>query len=184
MRIIGGKWKSLNLKVPKFEPTRPTTNIAKEALFNVLNNYFNFDNIRFLDLFAGTGQLTFEFASRGCTDITSVEMHSKCVDFIEETKEKLEAEGIRVFPIDVFQFIENTQEKFDVIFAGPPYPLPTLDTIPDKIFEHDLVEGRGWFILEHNPLHDFRAHPHFYKRKKYGQTIFSIFVNKPETQDD
>jgi 16S rRNA (guanine966-N2)-methyltransferase len=180
MRIIGGKWSGLNLKVPVFSPTRPTTNIAKEALFNIIDNNYNFDNIRFLDLFAGTGQLSYEFASRGCTDITSVEVFQPCLKFIEKTMKQLKIEGMRIVPMDVFKFIESCNEQFDVIFAGPPYPLPNLAEIPDKIFEHNLVEGEGWFILEHNPQHNFSSHPNFLKSKKYGQTIFSIFVNQAQ----
>ncbi|MGB1248087.1 MAG: RsmD family RNA methyltransferase [Chitinophagales bacterium] len=180
MRIIAGKYGGLNLKVPMFEPTRPTTNIAKEALFSSLENYYNFDNIRYLDLFAGTGQLSYEMASRGCTDITSIEMHPKCVTFIEKTIEKLDIQGMRVFQADVFKYMESCNQQFDLIFAGPPYPLPTLNTIPDKIFENNLVEGKGWFILEHNPNHNFKNHPNFYKKRNYGQTIFSIFVNAEE----
>lgn len=184
MRIIGGKWSGLNLKVPTFAPTRPTTNIAKEALFNIIDNNFNFENIRFLDLFAGTGQLSYEFASRGCTDITSVEIFNKCLHFIEQTRKQLKIEGMRIVPMDVFKFIETNGEHYDVIFAGPPYPLPNLASIPDKIFEYNLIEGQGWFILEHNPQHNFKSHPNFYKSKNYGQTIFSIFVNKETSNED
>ena len=177
MRIIAGKYGGRVLKVPEFSPTRPTTNIAKEALFNTLENYYNFENIRFLDLFGGTGQLSYEIASRGCADITIVEQYPKCVKFIEKTRDLLDIEGMRVMPMDIFKFMKQSKEKFDLIFAGPPYPLPTLPDIPDLIFEHDLVEGEGWFIMEHNPKHNFKKHPHYVKQKKYGQTIFSIFTN-------
>lgn len=177
MRIIAGKYGGVNLKQPKFAPTRPTTNIAKEALFSMLDNYYNFDNIRFLDLFGGTGQISYEFASRGCTDITTIEKFAPCTQFMQKNIEKLKIEGMQVMQMDVFKFIESTTQQFDVIFAGPPYPLPNLDTIPDKIFEHQLVEGQGWFILEHNPQHNFKKHPNFWRARNYGQTIFSIFVN-------
>ena len=180
MRIISGKYGGLHLRPPMFEPTRPTTNIAKEALFSMLDNYYNFDNIRFLDLFAGTGQITFEFASRGCVDINSVELHGKCVNFIEETAEKLEVEGLKVHQMDVFQYMNNCKEKYDLIFAGPPYPLPTLPDLPNVVFENKLILDKGWFIMEHNPNHNFKDHPNFYKKRNYGQTIFSIFVNREE----
>lgn len=177
MRIIAGKYGGRFLKTPEFAPTRPTTNIAKEALFNTLSNYYNFDNISYLDLFGGTGQLSFEMASRGCMDITIVEMHPPCVNFIEKTRDELEIEGMQVVAMDIFKFIPLANRRYDLIFAGPPYPLPNLDEIPDLIFENNLVEGEGWFILEHNPQHNFKDHKHFYKKKKYGQTIFSIFTN-------
>lgn len=179
MRIIGGKHKSKRFNPPKNIPTRPTTDIAKEALFNILQGYYNFENIRFLDLFGGTGSLSYEFASRGCKDITTVEIFPKCVQFIRKTSKELEMSGHRITQGDVFKFIESCGEQFDVIFAGPPYPLPNLASIPDKIFEHKLVEGEGWFILEHNPNHNFETHPHFQASRNYGSTIFSIFTNNP-----
>lgn len=178
MRIIAGKYGGRVLKVPEFAPTRPTTNIAKEALFNVIENAYNFENIRFLDLFGGTGQLSYEMASRGCIDITIVEQFPKCVKFIEKTRDELQIEGMKIMPMDVFKYMEMAQASFDLIFAGPPYPLPILASIPDWIFKHNLLEGEGWFILEHNPQHNFKKHPHFVKSRNYGQTIFSIFTNK------
>lgn len=183
MRIIGGKLKGLRFEPPKNIPTRPTTDIAKEGLFNVINNSFNFDNIKVLDLFGGTGSIAYEFASRGCTDITTVEIFPKCANFIKQTAEKFKLPAIKVLQMDVFNFIQGSPQQFDVIFAGPPYPLETLNTIPDKIFENDLVEGEGWFILEHNPNHNFESHPHFLKSKNYGSTIFSIFVNQVQAQE-
>lgn len=180
MRIIAGKYGGVNLKTPTFSPTRPTTNIAKEALFSMIDNYYNFENINFLDLFGGTGQMSYEFSSRGCTNITTIEKFAPCVKFMEKIIERLEIEGMKVNQMDVFKYIKNTNQQFDIIFAGPPYPLPTLDTIPDIIFENNLVEGKAWFILEHNPLHDFTHHKNFWKKRNYGQTIFSFFVNEPE----
>ena len=178
MRIIAGKYGGVNLKTPTFSPTRPTTNIAKEALFSSLDNYYNFDNVNFLDLFGGTGQMSYEFASRGCTDINTVEKFGPCVNFMHKNIEKLGIEGMIVHQMDVFRFMKTTTKTFDIIFAGPPYPLPTLDTIPDEVFKNKLVEAKGWFILEHNPDHNFKNHPNFWKKRNYGQTIFSIFVNK------
>lgn len=183
MRIIAGKFGGRVLKVPEFSPTRPTTNIAKEALFNMLENYYNFDNIAFLDLFGGTGQLSYEMASRGCQDITLVEQFPKCVKFIEKTIIQLGIEGMRVMPMDIFKYLPMANRTFDLIFAGPPYPLPNLADIPDLIFENSLIEGEGWFILEHNPQHNFKNHPHYIKQKKYGQTIFSIFTNEGKKRD-
>lgn len=178
MRIIGGIHKGYNLKQPKLDPTRPTTDIAKEALFSIIDNYFNFDNIRFLDLFGGTGSISYEFASRGCNDITTVELFPKAVNFIKETSTKLKFEGHKILHMDVFQFIENTNESFDLIFAGPPYKMPFLDTLPDLVIQKGLIEGEGWFILEHDPKYNFDNHPNLWRRKNYGQTNFSIFTNE------
>lgn len=177
MRIIAGKYGGVNLKTPTFAPTRPTTNIAKEALFSTIETYYDVENVKFLDLFGGTGQISYEFASRGCEDITTVEKFGPCVQFMQSTIERLQIKGMKINQIDVFKFIESTNQQFDIIFAGPPYPLPNLKTIPDEIFKHNLVEGKGWFILEHNPEHNFTQHPNFWRARNYGETIFSIFVN-------
>lgn len=179
MRVIGGRLKSIRFEPPKNIPTRPTTDFAKEGLFNILNNNFDFESVKMLDLFGGTGSISYEFHSRGCPDITTVEIFPKCADFIKSTVQKHNMTGIKVLKMDVFRFIETAHQKFDVIFAGPPYPLPNLNTIPDLIFKHALVEGEGWFILEHNPDHNFEKHPHFFKSRNYGTTIFSIFTNNP-----
>lgn len=182
MRIIGGKFKGTKFEPPQNIPTRPTTDFAKEGLFNVINNYFNFDNIKYLDLFGGTGSLSYEFFSRGCTDITLVEAFPKCAEFIRQTFKQLGATGqAHVIQGDVFQFIKNNSGKYDIIFAGPPYALESLPGIPDLIFEKDMVLDKGWFILEHNPNHTFAEHPHFLFMRKYGSTHFSVFVNEPET---
>jgi 16S rRNA (guanine966-N2)-methyltransferase len=180
MRIIGGNLKSIRFEPPKNIPTRPTTDFAKEGLFNIINNSFDFEGIKMLDLFGGTGSISYEFASRGCEDITTVEIFPKCADFIKATALKHNLKAIRVLKMDVFKFIETAHQKFDVIFAGPPYPLPNLNTIPDLIFKYQLLQGEGWFILEHNPNHKFENHPHFYKSRNYGTTIFSIFMNEPK----
>ncbi len=177
MRVIGGRLKSIRFEPPKNIPTRPTTDFAKEGLFNVLNNYFDFESIKMLDLFGGTGSISYEFHSRGCTDITTVEIFPKCADFIKQTAQKHNMTGLKVLKMDVFKFIETANQKYDVIFAGPPYPLPNLNTIPDQIFQYGLLEGEGWFILEHNPNHNFEQHKHFYRSRNYGTTIFSIFTN-------
>lgn len=182
MRIIGGRLKAIRFEPPKNIPTRPTTDFAKEGLFNTLNNAYNFDNIKVLDLFGGTGSISYEFASRGCEDITTVEIFPKCADFIKQTVQKHKLNAIKVLRMDVFEYIKTCNQNFNVIFAGPPYPLPNLATIPDLIFDHQLVEGEGWFILEHNPNHNFEQHPHYFKNKNYGTTIFSIFTNKTQEE--
>ena len=160
-------------------PARPTTDFAKEGLFNVLNNYYEFDSISFLDLFGGTGSISYEFASRGCTDITLVEKAGINIKFIKRTNEELDA-NIIVIQSDVFKFMADSSRSFDIIFAGPPYPLPNLDTIPDKVFENALLADEGILILEHNPDHNFEDHPRYTTGRNYGTTIFSIFTNSDE----
>ncbi|MBK7958998.1 MAG: RsmD family RNA methyltransferase [Bacteroidetes bacterium] len=178
MRIIAGKHAGYKLNQPFFEPTRPTTDMAKEALFSIIDNYFNFENIKLLDLFGGTGNISYEFSSRGCEDITTVELHTKCVDFIKQTSEKLALPNHKILQMDVFQFLHSCHDTFDIIFAGPPYKMPNLATLPDIIIERKLIEGQGWFILEHDPNYNFDQHPNLWRRRHYGQTNFSIFVNK------
>ncbi len=177
MRIIGGKFKGRKFYPPaKNWPTRPTTDFAKEGLFNILNNYFDFEDLKVLDLFGGTGNHSYEFISRGCEDVTYVDKFGGCVAFVKKTAATLEIEDhIHIVRADVFKFMERDTHQYDYIFAGPPYPLPTLTTIPDKIFEHDLLKEGGWFVLEHNPNHTFDNHEYFREVRNYGKTLFSIF---------
>jgi len=174
MRIIGGKHKGFRFHPPRNNPARPTTDIAKEGLFNVLYNHFDFEQINVLDIFGGTGSISYEFASRGCNDITTIEIHYPNVAFIKQTAAKLEM-NIKVYKKDVFQFIKQCENSFGVIFAGPPYPLKTIPQIPDLIFKNNLLKQEGWLVLEHNPDHHFEDHPKFLRSKNYGTTIFSIF---------
>lgn len=174
MRIIGGKHSGYRFTPPNNIPARPTTDIAKESLFNVLNNIFDFENMIALDLFGGTGSISYELASRGCTDITLVELDKRSIDFIQKTTTALLL-PITVIKGDVFKYIATAHRQFNFIFAGPPYPLPNLHTIPDQIFQHQLLQPDGWFILEHNPHHNFDNHPKFLQKRNYGTTIFSIF---------
>ncbi len=179
MRIIGGTLGGRRFDPPKLSPTRPTTNIAKEGLFNIIVNNWDLEGTNMLDLFAGTGSISYEFASRGCPTITSVDKYGGCVDFIKKTIEDLDlTDTITVLRMDVFKFMSSTTDKYDLIFAGPPYPLLSLNTIPDKVFAHDLLKPGGWLIMEHNPDHNFDDHPHFLHRRNYGTTIFSIFNQK------
>ena len=127
-----------------------------------------------LDLFGGTGSISYEFASRGCNDITLVELDRRSVLFIKQTSTKLNF-NIDIRKVDVFKFIGTSQQKFKVIFAGPPYPLKTLNTIPQLIFDNELLLDGGWLVLEHNPNHNFDDHPKFLRKRNYGTTIFSIF---------
>jgi len=178
MRIISGTLKGRRFHPPQKIPTRPTTDFAKEGLFNILENYFDLEAVSFLDLFAGTGSISYEFASRGCEDITTIERFPKCAAFIRKTAEAYGMEAIEVLQMDVFQYLRNCPRQFDLIFAGPPYKLENLDTLPDLIFEYGLLQPEGWFILEHSPQHDFSKHPHLLSHRNYGKTIFSIFSEK------
>ncbi len=177
MRIIGGKFKGRRFNPPADNwPTRPTTDYAKEALFNILNNQLDFEASKVLDLFGGTGSHSYEFISRGCADVTYVDKFSDAVRFVRKTAQQLGIESnLTIFQMDVFRFIEHAKEQYDYIFAGPPYALPTIDTIPDLVFEKELLLPEGLFVLEHNPHHDFLNHPRLVDVRNYGKTIFSFF---------
>jgi len=157
--------------------TRPTTDIAKEGLFNILQNNLEIDALKTLDLFGGTGSISYELASRGAVDITIVEKDNKMYDFIKKTSAELGFENFNVVKSDVFRFIETTPHKYDLVFAGPPYALTTIDELPVKIFEKDILNPGGWFVLEHTPRNDYKKFPHYKTERSYGTTIFSIFVN-------
>ncbi len=177
MRIIGGTLKGRRFTPPaKSWPTRPTTDISKEGLFNILNNLIDFEETVMLDLFGGTGSHSYEFISRGCRDATYVDKFPGCVSFVEKTAVEL---GIRdqltIVRSDVFRFLTANTRQFDYIFAGPPYPLPTLNTIPDVVFARQTLAEGGLFVLEHNPEHDFSNHERFSKVRNYGTTLFSFF---------
>ncbi len=176
MRIIAGKYRSRRIQVPTILKARPTTDFARESLFNILNNFVDWEETTALDLFSGTGSIAFEFASRGCLRVVCVEANSLHHKFIIQTKDILKAEEITAIKIDVFKFLKVNSEKFDLIFADPPYDLPELNTIPDIIFSKEILKPDGVFILEHSKNNDFTNHPHFWKLKKYGSVNFSMFM--------
>ena len=187
MRIIGGKYKGRRFYPPADKwPTRPTTDFAKEGLFNILTNRLDFEQIKMLDLFGGTGNHSYEFISRGCRDVTYVDKFPPCVSFVKKIAQDLGIlDHIRIVKADVFRFIASTPEQYDYIFAGPPYALPTIDTIPDLVFQHGLVREGGVFVMEHNPNHSYRQHPNFREERHYGKTIFTFFANREgATADD
>jgi 16S rRNA (guanine(966)-N(2))-methyltransferase RsmD len=177
MRIISGKFKGRRFSPPADKwPTRPTTDIAKEGLFNMLGNLLDYEETKFLDLFGGTGSHSYEFISRGCTSVTYVDKFSPCVQFVKGMAKQLDIEThIRIERDDIFRFIPRCTEKFSYIFAGPPYALPTLDDIPDLIFKYPILMEDGFFVLEHNPNHKFKDHPRFWQKRNYGETQFSFF---------
>lgn len=181
MRIIGGTHRGRRFQPPAKMPyTRPTTDIAKEGLFNTLQHLVDFEGARTLDIFGGTGSISYELASRGALDQTIVEKDRNMAAFIARTSKKLGFDHIRLVQSEVFQFLKNNKDPYDFIFAGPPYALKEIDMIPDIIFEKNMLTDDGIFILEHTPRNDYEQHPHFFKVKNYGTTLFSFFRNQNE----
>lgn len=175
MRIVGGMLKGLRLNPPPGLPVRPTTDMAKEALFNILGNQFDFEEIRVLDLFSGTGSISMEFASRGVPDITSVDKNSGCYYYLKIFSKKYQIPAINPIKADVFKFLEKESKPFDIIFADPPFDLPTLTTIPEIIFKQDLLKDDGLFIIEHPTAKVLSNKIHFKEQRKYGYSSFSFF---------
>jgi 16S rRNA (guanine(966)-N(2))-methyltransferase RsmD len=158
--------------------TRPTTDMAKEGLFNILQSNREIEGMKTLDLFGGTGCISFELASRGASDLTVVEKNLIMASFIRETADKLGLENLKTYREDVFRFLNRTRRKFDFIFAGPPYALETIDQIPEIIVKRHLLRKDGWFVLEHTPRNHYENYPLFATERNYGTTFFSIFINK------
>lgn len=179
MRIISGDLGGRRINPPSKMPyTRPTTDIAKEGLFNILQNNLDFEDLKTLDLFGGTGSISYELASRGAKDLTIVEKDNQMFSFIKKTSEDLKLKNFKIVKSDVFRFIEHCMEKFDFIFAGPPYALQNIDDLPKLIFEKELLNKNGWFVLEHTPRNNYEASAFFKSARNYGTTIFSVFVNE------
>lgn len=177
MRIIGGEHGGRRFYPPTNMPyTRPTTDIAKEGLFNMLQHKLDFDSIRSLDLFGGTGSISYELASRGVPDLTIVEKDLHMFQFIRKTVETLKLENVHVIKQDVFKFIDQCQEQFDFIFAGPPYALTTIDLLPQQIHAKGLLRSEGLFVLEHTPRNNYKQLPYYQGERNYGTTVFSFFV--------
>ena len=177
MRIIGGELGRRRINPPASMPhTRPTTDVAKEGLFNVIENNLVIEELKTLDLFGGTGSISYEMASRGAKDLTIVEKDEKMFAFIKKTSEDLKLENFKVIKTDVFKFINQCTEKYDFIFAGPPYALSNIDELPKLIFEKNLLNTKGWFVLEHTPRNDYKSFPYYTAERNYGTTVFSIFI--------
>lgn len=175
MRIISGIRKGKKIVAPADLPVRPTTDYAKESLFNVLNNFFYFDGIEVLDLFAGTGNISYEFAAREAISVLSVDANQQCANFIAQTAEALSFEQIKVVRADVWKFLQSHSGKYNVIFADPPFD-QDFDFLPDLIFEKKLLLPDGFFVMEHGPRKDFSKHPNFYQMRHYGKVHFSFFI--------
>lgn len=176
MRIISGNYKGKRLMAPKNLPVRPTTDFAKEALFNILNHQIYFPEVRFLDLFAGTGNIGFEFASRGCEDLTSVDAHYGCVKYIQQISDELSF-NITAIKSDVFKYTKMSHPAFDVIFADPPYnfEIQQLADLTENIFQNELLKNEGLLIIEHTKHLDLSTIARFKEARKYGGSVFSFF---------
>ncbi len=178
MRIVGGKHRGRIFNPGKSFKARPTTDMAKESLFNVLQNSVDFENIRVLDLFSGTGSISYEFLSRGCPDVTAVEINVAHIQFIKEVIEKLGEKNIRIVKSNAFVFTKRINEKFDLIFADPPYDHPKFADVANLIFNNNLLNPDGLFILEHSQQFDYSNHPNFKELRRYGSVHFSMFTNE------
>jgi RNA methyltransferase, RsmD family len=175
MRIITGKYKGRHFDIPRSFKARPTTDFAKENIFNVLTQYVDLEEAAALDLFSGTGSISLEMLSRGCSTVVSVEMDRDHHRFICECLKKLGDAHCTPLRADAFRFIKSCKKQFDLIFADPPYALKELPTIPDLIFEKGLLAEGGIFVFEHGKDHDFTQHPHFIEHRSYGSVNFSLF---------
>ena len=175
MRIITGKYKGRHFEIPRTFKARPTTDFAKENIFNVLTGYLDFEGTTALDLFSGTGSITLELLSRGCQQVISVEMDRDHHHFITDCLKKLNTNSCLPIRGDVFRFLKSCHQQFDFVFADPPYALKELPTIPDLVFEKDVLKEGGIFVFEHGKDYDFSQHPHFVEHRSYGSVNFSLF---------
>lgn len=175
MRIITGIYKGRHFDIPRTFKARPTTDFAKENIFNVLTGYLDFEGATALDLFSGTGSISLELVSRGCSRVVSVEADRDHHRFISDCLKKLDTQVCLPLRGDVFRFLKSCRQQFDFIFADPPYALKELATIPNLIFDKQLLKPDGIFVFEHGKDHDFAAHPHFVEHRAYGSVNFSIF---------
>ncbi len=178
MRIISGIYKKKIILPPKNFKLRPTTDIAKEALFNIIYNNFDIEKISVLDLFSGTGSISYEFASRGCNNIISIEKNFKHVSFIKNTAEQLNFTQIKAIKADVFTYLNSCKYSFDIIFADPPYDLKELKKIPEYVFSNNLLNNNSWLIIEHSKQTNFSEYLYFKEVRNYSKVHFSIFKNR------
>jgi len=181
MRIIGGRLKGLRLNPPKNLPVRPTTDLAKEALFNILLNQIEFEDIEVLDLFSGTGNISLEFASRGAEKVISVDRSIHCVNYLKDTARQHGLDNIKTYKADVFKYLQLENVQYDLIFADPPYDLNQIPEIPKIVFEKDILKPDGLLIIEHQSMQNLSQHPKFVEQRKYGHSSFSFFKNSIET---
>lgn len=179
MRIISGKYKGRHFDVPRNFKARPTTDFAKENLFNILNNIIDFEECTALDLFSGTGSISLELLSRGCKGVTSVEMDSLHFSFLKKSQAALGDKSWHITRDDVFRYLRRGVGKYDIIFADPPYALKELKEIPEIVLSGNMLSDEGLFIFEHGKEYDFSSHPNFFRHVAYGSVNFSFFTAKP-----
>jgi 16S rRNA (guanine(966)-N(2))-methyltransferase RsmD len=178
MRIISGKYKSRRFEIPGNFKARPTTDFAKENIFNVIGNLIDLDDTVALDLFAGTGGISFELISRGCREVICIEKDAAHYTFIKKVKTELKADNLTTHRTDVFRYLESVKQTFDFIFADPPYALKNLSDVPKKVLSQNLLNPDGVFIMEHPKEYDFSTLPYFYQKRVYGSVNFSIFIKE------
>ena len=176
MRIIAGTLKGRRLNPPAHLPVRPTTDMAREGLFNILNNYVDYEDCAVLDLFAGTGAVSMEFVSRGAREVTAVDINNACAEYVRSEVQRLQVKNMRVVRADVFDLLKRANRQFDIVFADPPYAIEGLPTLPDLVFGHQLLTPDGIFILEHPGEYSFDTHPHFWQHRAYGKVNFTFFA--------
>jgi 16S rRNA (guanine(966)-N(2))-methyltransferase RsmD len=177
MRIISGSMRGKHIRAPRDLPVRPTTDMAKEGLFNILNNRIFFEDVTVLDLFSGIGSITLEMLSRGCQQIKAVDSHRGCVLFLQKILEDIGAEGVEVVKADAMAFLRGAYETYDIVFADPPYEFPDYDEIIRLVFDRALLTPDGMLVVEHDRRRDFSQHPMFTEQRNYGGVSFSFFVN-------
>lgn len=178
MRIIAGNLRGRRLNPPQNLPVRPTTDMARESLFNILNNYVDYEDCSVMDLFAGTGAVSLEFVSRGVREVTSIDINNQCTDFIKQCATQFGINNLHVVRADVFDLLKRANRRFDIVFADPPYSLEGLATLPDLVFDRGVLTDDGIFILEHPAEYTFEEHPHFWQHRAYGKVNFTFFANK------
>ncbi|MGE6220537.1 RsmD family RNA methyltransferase [Nubsella zeaxanthinifaciens] len=176
MRIVGGRLKGLQFQAPAKLPVRPTTDMAKEALFNILLNSYDFEACKILDLFTGTGNISIEFASREAGNIVAVDKHPACIAWLKSVKEKHQLQSIDIRKADVFKFLAQTNEKFDIIFADPPYDLPNIPLLPQLVAQHRLLNDGGVLVVEHPSMLKLNQQLGYVETRKYGYSSFSFFA--------
>ncbi len=179
MRIIGGSFNRRVLRPPAGLPVRPTTDKAKEALFNILNNYIDFDEVRVLDLFAGTGSIAFEFASRGATEVLAVDRDSRCVRYMQQVKQELGMDNLKIIRADAFRLPGYVRQGFDIVFCDPPYDMAGIDKLPELIESMQLLSPGAFLIIEHDKSIGFEHRPTFEFKKNYSKVHFS-FLSAPQ----
>jgi len=175
VRIIRGSHRGKQIVAPRSLPVRPTTDYAKEGLFNILEHTFDFESLEVLDLFAGTGSISYEFASRGCKTVTAVDSNKQSTRFITQIAGELSFKNLKVICADVFKFLMSNKKPYSLIFADPPYLLENLSELPGLILNMPLLRHEGWLVLEHSSIYDFSGNPYFIEHRKYGEVNFSFF---------